>query len=129
MKKIAVGMLAAFAMTGTAFAADMAPRYTKAPPPPPPVVYNWTGCYIGGNVGGGWERTRQTQIAKVGLAARFEQFYPVVIGTTLGMMLANIPVVAIGDRIADKLPVKAIRLVAAAVFAALGVLTMTGIGE
>jgi outer membrane immunogenic protein len=65
MKKIALGMLAAAAMTGSAFAADMAPRYTKAPPPPPVVVYNWTGCYIGGNVGGGWERTRQTQIAKV----------------------------------------------------------------
>jgi putative Ca2+/H+ antiporter (TMEM165/GDT1 family) len=70
----------------------------------------------------------KTQIATVGLAARFEQFYPVVIGTTLGMMLANIPVVVIGDRIAGKLPVKAIRLVAAAVFAVLGVLTIAGIG-
>jgi Ca2+/H+ antiporter, TMEM165/GDT1 family len=70
----------------------------------------------------------KTQIATVGLAARFEQFYPVVIGTTLGMMLANIPVVAIGDRIAGRLPVKAIRLVAAAVFAVLGVLTIAGIG-
>jgi putative Ca2+/H+ antiporter (TMEM165/GDT1 family) len=70
----------------------------------------------------------KTQIATVGLAARFEQFYPVVIGTTLGMMLANITVVAIGDRIAGKLPVKAIRLVAAAVFAVLGVLTIAGSG-
>jgi putative Ca2+/H+ antiporter (TMEM165/GDT1 family) len=35
----------------------------------------------------------KTQIATVGLAARFENFYPVVIGTTLGMMAANIPVV------------------------------------
>lgn len=59
MKKFALGMLAAVAMTGSAFAADMAPRYTKAPPPAPVVVYSWTGCYIGGNVGGGWERTRQ----------------------------------------------------------------------
>jgi outer membrane immunogenic protein len=66
MKKFAFGMLAAIAMTGSAFAADMAPRYTKAPPPPPAPVYSWTGCYIGGNVGGGWERTRQTQIGKVG---------------------------------------------------------------
>jgi outer membrane immunogenic protein len=65
MKKIALGMLAAVAMTGSAFAADMAPRYTKAPPPPPVVVYSWTGCYLGGNLGGGWERTRQTQIGKV----------------------------------------------------------------
>ena len=66
----------------------------------------------------------KTQIATVGLAARFDQFYPVVIGTTLGMMLANIPAVLIGDRIAEKLPVRAIRIIAAVVFAALGVLTV-----
>jgi outer membrane immunogenic protein len=50
---------------GAASAADMA---VKARPmvAPPVVVYNWTGCYIGGNVGGGWARTEQTQIAKVG---------------------------------------------------------------
>ena len=66
----------------------------------------------------------KTQIATIGLAARFEQFYPVVIGTTLGMMVANIPVVLIGDRIAEKLPVRAIRITAAVVFAALGVLTI-----
>jgi Ca2+/H+ antiporter, TMEM165/GDT1 family len=47
----------------------------------------------------------KTQIATVGLAARFDYFYPVVIGTTLGMMLANIPAVLVGDKIADKLPV------------------------
>jgi len=65
MRKFAFGVLAAVAMTGSAFAADMAPRYAKAPPPPPLVVYGWTGCYIGGNVGGGWERTGQAQIGKV----------------------------------------------------------------
>ena len=70
----------------------------------------------------------KTQIATIGLAARFEAFYPVVVGTTLGMMLANIPAVLIGDRIADKLPVKAIRITAAVVFAALGVLTFAGVG-
>ena len=37
--------------------------------------------------------------------ARFERFYPVVLGTTLGMMLANIPAVLIGDRVAERLPV------------------------
>jgi hypothetical protein len=58
VKKFAFGMLAAVALTGSAFAADMAPRYTKAPPPPPVVVYNWTGCYIGGNVGGGTRLSR-----------------------------------------------------------------------
>ena len=66
----------------------------------------------------------KTQIATVGLAARFEQFYPVVLGTTLGMMSANIPAVLIGNRLADKVPVKAIRITAAVVFAALGVLTI-----
>ena len=68
----------------------------------------------------------KTQIATVGLAARFEQFYPVVIGTTLGMMLANIPAVLIGNRIAEKLPVRAIRMTAAVVFAALGIWTIAG---
>jgi putative Ca2+/H+ antiporter (TMEM165/GDT1 family) len=70
----------------------------------------------------------KTQIATIGLAARFETFYPVVIGTTLGMMLANIPAVLVGNRIAEKLPVKAIRITAAVVFAALGVLALAGIG-
>ena len=71
----------------------------------------------------------KTQIATVGLAARFAQFYPVVLGTTLGMMLANIPVVVLGDRLAGRLPIRAIRIVAAAVFAVLGVLTIAGAGE
>ena len=66
----------------------------------------------------------KTQIATIGLAARFEQLWPVVLGTTLGMMLANIPAVLIGDRIADRLPVRAIRIAAAAVFAALGIWTL-----
>ena len=66
----------------------------------------------------------KTQIATIGLAARFEEFYPVVIGTTLGMMLANIPVVLVGDRLAGRLPIRAIRLMAAAAFVLLGVLTL-----
>jgi putative Ca2+/H+ antiporter (TMEM165/GDT1 family) len=68
----------------------------------------------------------KTQIATIGLAARFEQFYPVVMGTTLGMMLANIPAVIVGDRLAGKLPVKAIRITAAIVFAILGIVTLSG---
>jgi Ca2+/H+ antiporter, TMEM165/GDT1 family len=66
----------------------------------------------------------KTQIATIGLAARFEQFYWVVIGTTLGIMLANIPAVLLGGRIAERLPVGPIRIAAAVVFAALGVLTI-----
>jgi len=71
----------------------------------------------------------KTQIATIGLAAQFEQFYPVVAGTTLGMMLANVPAVLVGNKIADRLPVKAIRITAAIVFAALGVFTLAGFGK
>ena len=69
----------------------------------------------------------KTQIATVALVVRFELFYAVVAGTTLGMMLANIPAVIIGDRLAGKLPVKAIRIIAAIVFAALGIVTLSGL--
>jgi Ca2+/H+ antiporter, TMEM165/GDT1 family len=71
----------------------------------------------------------KTQIATIGLAARFEQFYPVVIGTTAGMMLANIPAVLVGDRLADRLPLKWIRLAAALVFAGLAAFTLAGSGD
>jgi putative Ca2+/H+ antiporter (TMEM165/GDT1 family) len=66
----------------------------------------------------------KTQIATISLAARFEQFYAVVIGTTLGMMIANIPAVILGDRLAGRLPLRAIRYTAAIVFAALGIATL-----
>lgn len=68
----------------------------------------------------------KTQLATIGLAARFENFYPVVAGTTLGMMLANVPAVLIGQRAAHRLPLKAIRIIAAIAFATLGVITLTG---
>jgi putative Ca2+/H+ antiporter (TMEM165/GDT1 family) len=71
----------------------------------------------------------KTQIATIGLAARFEQFYPVGAGTTLDMMLANVPAVFLGDKLAHRLPVKAIRITAAIVFAGLGVLTLAGVGK
>jgi outer membrane immunogenic protein len=68
MKRLALTISISAVVLGTvaASAADMAPRYTKAPVAAPIMTYSWTGCYIGGNVGGGWERVRQTQIAKVG---------------------------------------------------------------
>jgi outer membrane immunogenic protein len=53
-------------MIGAASAADLAARpYTKAPMMAPIMTYNWTGCYIGGNVGGGWARTNQSRVALV----------------------------------------------------------------
>jgi putative Ca2+/H+ antiporter (TMEM165/GDT1 family) len=63
----------------------------------------------------------KTQIATVALAARFQDVLAVAAGTTLGMMIANVPAVLLGDRVTRIAPLAAIRLAAAAVFAALGV--------
>jgi putative Ca2+/H+ antiporter (TMEM165/GDT1 family) len=63
----------------------------------------------------------KTQIATVMLAARYHAWFAVVAGTTLGMMLANGPVVWFGDRITRHVPLRTVRLVAATIFAALGV--------
>jgi outer membrane immunogenic protein len=73
MKKIALGMLAFAAMTGSAVAADMAPRYTKAPVAAPVVAYNWSGCYLGGFVGGATpERSwRSTDLGSIGQGGTF----------------------------------------------------------
>jgi putative Ca2+/H+ antiporter (TMEM165/GDT1 family) len=71
----------------------------------------------------------KTQIATFGLAARFDTFLPVVLGTTLGMMLANVPAVLVGHRVAERLPIGLIRIAAAIVFAALGIATLAGFGD
>jgi putative Ca2+/H+ antiporter (TMEM165/GDT1 family) len=70
----------------------------------------------------------KTQIATVALAARFPSLIAVVAGTTAGMMLANVPAVLLGGKLAHKLPVKLVHGVAAAIFAALGVATLAGAG-
>ena len=71
----------------------------------------------------------KTQIATVALAARFDAVLAVVAGTTLGMMLANVPAVYLGERIAGKVPLRLVHGVAAAIFAALGIATLLGAGE
>jgi putative Ca2+/H+ antiporter (TMEM165/GDT1 family) len=63
----------------------------------------------------------KTQLATIALAARFNDVALVAAGTTLGMMIADVPAVFIGGFASEKLPLKVIRLVAAALFAALGV--------
>jgi putative Ca2+/H+ antiporter (TMEM165/GDT1 family) len=63
----------------------------------------------------------KTQIATVVLAAQYSPLWQVVAGSTLGMLLANVPVVWLGSRFATKLPLKAARMSAALLFAALGV--------
>jgi putative Ca2+/H+ antiporter (TMEM165/GDT1 family) len=68
----------------------------------------------------------KTQIATVGLAIRFDSLLAVVLGTTLGMVLANGPVIVFGDALAKKLPLRFVRLCAAIVFAVLGVGVLAG---
>ncbi len=63
----------------------------------------------------------KTQVATVVLAAQYAPLWQVVVGTTLGMLLANVPVVWLGARFAQKLPLKAARYAAAALFAILAV--------
>ena len=70
----------------------------------------------------------KTQVATVALAAQYQALVAVVAGTTLGMMLANVPAVFIGDKLAHRLPIKLIHGVAAAIFAVLGLLALIGVG-
>ncbi|MGH8172147.1 MAG: TMEM165/GDT1 family protein [Rhodanobacteraceae bacterium] len=62
----------------------------------------------------------KTQVATVVLAAQYHPLWQVVAGTTVGMLLANVPVVWLGSRFAAKLPLKAARISAAVLFALLG---------
>jgi putative Ca2+/H+ antiporter (TMEM165/GDT1 family) len=71
----------------------------------------------------------KTQIATVALAARYDALIAVVAGTTLGMMLADVPAVFLGDKIAKKVPMRLVHGIAAAIFAALGVLTLLNVGK
>ncbi|AKZ61562.1 membrane protein [Herbaspirillum hiltneri N3] len=71
----------------------------------------------------------KTQVATVALAAQYHAFVPVVAGTTLGMMIANVPAVLLGDRIANKIPVRIVHAIAALIFAIIGVATLLGAGK
>ncbi len=63
----------------------------------------------------------RTQIATAMLGAHYQPLWRVVAGTTFGMLIANVPVVFLGGRFAQRLPLRATRLVAAILFAALGI--------
>jgi putative Ca2+/H+ antiporter (TMEM165/GDT1 family) len=71
----------------------------------------------------------KTQIATVALAARFQDLWSVVAGTTLGMLIADVPAVFVGDRLAKKIPMTLVHGIAAAIFAVLGVLTLMNVGS
>ena len=68
----------------------------------------------------------KTQIATVMLAARFDAYLAVVAGTTLGMMLANAPVVWLGERMTRLVPLRVVRFVSAGVFLGLGLWALLG---
>jgi Ca2+/H+ antiporter, TMEM165/GDT1 family len=71
----------------------------------------------------------KTQVATVALAGRYAaDVASVVAGTTLGMMLANAPAVWLGDKLAHRLPLKLIRVVAACIFVALGIAAFVMLG-
>ena len=71
----------------------------------------------------------KTQIATVALAAQYQAFLAVVAGTTLGMMIANVPAVLLGERIAGRIPVRLVHGIAAAIFAVIGLATLAGAGQ
>lgn len=71
----------------------------------------------------------KTQVTTVALAARYESMAAVVAGTTLGMMLANVPAVVFGERIAKRVPLWLVHGLAALIFAVLGGATLLGAGE
>lgn len=71
----------------------------------------------------------KTQVATIALAAKYSALYAVVAGTTLGMMLANVPAVLLGNKIIQMVSLKVVHAVAAAIFAALGILTLLNVGD
>lgn len=71
----------------------------------------------------------KTQIATVALAAQYQALAPVVTGTTLGMMIANVPAVILGDKIADRMPVAIVHRITAVIFLILGIATLLGAGK
>ncbi len=70
----------------------------------------------------------KTQIATVAMAAHYAAPLMVVIGTTLGMLIADVPAVFIGDRLAGRIPMRLVHGIAAAMFLMLGLATLFGLG-
>ena len=71
----------------------------------------------------------KTQIATVALAARYQDLVSVVAGTTLGMLIADVPAVFAGEAIAKRVSMKLVHAIAAAIFVVLGLLTLFNLGR
>ena len=110
-------------------AATATPSPTETPVPSPTATPTRAGITApdtghGAGEDGSWGPALIAAIlalgmATVALAARFDALVAVVIGTTIGMLLANAPVAVFGDALAQRLPVRAVHLIAALTFAAL----------
>lgn len=70
----------------------------------------------------------KTQVATVALAAHYGTPLLVVVGTTLGMLIADVPAVFVGEKLSARIPMKLVHSIAAAIFALLGILTLFGVG-
>jgi putative Ca2+/H+ antiporter (TMEM165/GDT1 family) len=70
----------------------------------------------------------KTQLATVAMAANYASALLVVLGTTLGMLIADVPAVFVGDKLAHRIPLKLVHALAAAIFALLGLATLLGAG-
>lgn len=70
----------------------------------------------------------KTQLATVALSAHYAAPLMVVVGTTLGMLLADVPAVFLGERLAKRVPMRLLHSIAAALFAVLGMATLLGLG-
>ena len=71
----------------------------------------------------------KTQIATVALAAHYSAPLMVVAGTTMGMLIADVPAVFIGDKLAHRIPMRLVHSIAAGIFALLGIATLLGVGK
>jgi len=71
----------------------------------------------------------KTQIATVAMAAHYTSPLLVVTGTTLGMLIADVPAVFVGDKLANKIPMRLVHFIAAAIFALMGTATLLGAGS
>jgi putative Ca2+/H+ antiporter (TMEM165/GDT1 family) len=71
----------------------------------------------------------KTQIATIALGARFESVLAVTIGTTLGMMLANVPAVFLGQKLVEKVPLRTVHVIAALIFLAIGLWLLAATAE
>lgn len=71
----------------------------------------------------------KTQIATVALAAHYVNPLMVVVGTTLGMLIADVPAVFVGNKLANKIPMRLVHAIAAGIFALLGIATLLGVGK